>query len=101
MRQRRLLTPLVAALGGIPFLPIYARYEMTRATGPQFLGDRISYQWHFGSLIEFARNFSYMAPEEHPLPLLLGNLLFALLLAVGSAFAVDRCRNPQTRTSEL
>lgn len=97
MRLRRLLTLLVA-LGVVPFLPIYASCELMRSTGPQFVGDRISYKWHFGALIDFARNFSYMAPEEHPLLLLLGNLLFALLLAAGSAFAVDRYWNRRART---
>lgn len=96
MRLRRLVTLLVA-LGVVPFLPIYARYEMTRSSGPQFVGDRISYQWHFGALIEFARNFSYMAPEEHPWLLLLGNLFLALLLATGSAFAIDQYWNPRAR----
>jgi hypothetical protein len=97
MRRLRRLVTLLVALGVVPFLPIYARCEMTRSTGPQFMGDRISYRWHFGALIDFIRNFSYMTPEEHPRLLLLGNLLLALLLATGSAFAIDRCCNPRTR----
>ncbi len=91
MKMRlRFLVIFVAALLGVPNLPLYIERTLMRSMLVGGAGDRIDYGWALRTLSEFWADYRYFRSEQQPELWLAVNIALAILYAALIAVALDR-----------
>jgi hypothetical protein len=89
-RPLRFVVVLAAALGFVPFLPLYIQRTMLRSLRVNHAGDVVNWGWQVISLTDYWSKYQYFSSKQQPALWLAVNLGLALAYALVIAIVVDR-----------
>ena len=89
-RTLRIALIFVAALGVVPFLPLYIERTMLRSWQVGHAGDIVEWGWRLSTLASYWSKYARFSRAQDPAFWLGVNLLLAFIYALVVALIVDR-----------